>query len=112
MIVIESLFLHFSDIISEPVHLYMNMFCALLHVKLVCFQTTSTDVTLGGVVIVTNEPGLNPALDPLHESHKALYLWFLFHAYWSPAVILRENLHRAEFACVYLRRLRDFYCLF
>lgn len=75
MIVIEPLFLHFSVIISEPVHLYMNMFCALLHVKLVCFQTTSTDVTLSGVVIVTYEPGLNPALDPLHESlHNGLFI--------------------------------------
>jgi len=88
----------------------MNMFCALLHVKLVCFQTTS--VTLGGVVIVTYEPGLDPALDPLHESlHNGLFIvirQFIsgFHSMptGAPAVILRDNLHWAEFACVYFRR--------
>lgn len=47
----------------------------------------------------------------LVHCHKALYLWFLFHAYWSPAVILRDNLLWVEFACVYLGRWRDCVCL-
>lgn len=52
----------------------MNMFCAY-SMKLVCFETTPTDVTPGGFVIITYEPRLNPALDPLHESfHNGLFI--------------------------------------
>lgn len=47
--------------------------CALLHMKLVCFQATPTHVTPGVFVVLAYEPKSSP--DPLHESlHDGLFI--------------------------------------